>query len=80
MKTNTIRIKTLADGNRIGALVSSNTNKFVSLENIENLEDGEYNIESFTQVYLAAQYVPEGAPLPTMSNEDCYRYINTDEN
>jgi hypothetical protein len=52
--------------------------KNVALFEIESLNDGDYNITSFERVYIAAPFVAEGQPLPTMSNEDCYRYVDTD--
>jgi hypothetical protein len=102
MEMDLIRIETLANGKRIGTLVSADyeskidsdgndnndyqnsivynmPNRDVSLDDIENLEDGDYKIELFEPVYIAASFVSEGAPLPTVRSQKCYRYIITED-
>lgn len=59
----------------VESLIYRMDSKEVTLCDIESLEDGDYKIELFDRVYVAASFVSEGESLPTITGSDCYRFL-----
>ena len=46
-----------------------------SLDNVENLPDGDYSRNLFKDILYAASFVPDGEPIPTVKSKPLLRYI-----
>jgi hypothetical protein len=90
MEQDILRITTLPDGKRVGVSLFSDNSTYdtpkrnllnslislneYSLDNIENLPDGDYQINLFKSIPYAASFVRDCEPIPTCKAKPLLRY------